>query len=124
MGKRRLKAAMPRCYADHRTADAKRLRRVYDDLASRFKDLDGVARRVALLAAESWMAYEDLGIEIERASGKRKSTLSLSRLRRRRQSAAGQFLGGLRSLEALTGGNGDGRGLDLAAMLAHQGLET
>jgi hypothetical protein len=87
--------------------------------------MDGIARRMALMTAEAWMSYEDLGIEIERARSNRKRTSKdLARLRRRRQQAAGQFLAGLRTLNGLMGGNGDGGGLDLAAALAQQRIEA
>ena len=76
------------------------------------------------MTAQVWMSYEDLSMEIAQTPGKRRSALDISRLRRRRQTAAGQFLSGLRSLEVLSNGHGDGKGLDLAAELAKQGLDT
>ncbi len=121
MGRSALKAGMPRTLPDHRSRKGKRLRRTYDDLVAKFQKIDGIVRRVALMTAEAWLAYEDLGLEIAKAQKNRRSAMDVSRLRRRRQSAAGQFLAGLRNLETLTGGDSDGKPLNLPAILAKQG---
>jgi hypothetical protein len=99
MGQRRLKAAMPRAYADHRTTAAKRLRVVYDDLGARFglAETDGVCRRVALLIARAWIAYEDVTRDLEAPH----KGLAIRRLQRRQRAALGQFTAGLRDLEEL-----------------------
>jgi len=123
MGKSALKARMPRILPNHRSVMGYRLRSVYDDIVSRFKEPDGLARRVAVMTAEAWLNYENLGIEIVQAPRRKKSATDLARLRRRRQSAAGHFLGGLRTLQALAEKNGDGD-LDLAALFAKQRLDA
>jgi hypothetical protein len=117
-----LKFKMPRVLPDHRSHEAKRLRHIYADLLARFPKIDGISRRVALMTAEAWRDYENLGLEIARGQKNRRGAMEIARLRRRRQSAAGMFLAGLRNLETLAGGKSDGRGLDIAAALAHQEL--
>ncbi len=124
MGKPALKARMPRVLPNHRTHTGYRLRQIYGDLVARLKDPDGVARRVALMTAESWLAYEDLGVEIAQAPRRKKSAVDVARMRRRRQVAAGHFLGGLRTLEALAGKNGDRKGPDLQDLLADLATDT
>ena len=112
---RALKGRMPRTLPDHRSTLAKQLRDAYDDIAGRFSLTDGVARRVALLAARAWLDYERLSRESAQLAASRpreKSrrqhhALQLSRTRRRQSSFAGQFLGGLRTLEGLSTGHGD-----------------
>jgi len=94
---------MPRLYPDHRRTIPRRLRQVYEDIATRFPLTDGVARRLAVLAARAWIDYEALSGEIAALSngrGRRKAAPMITRLRRRQAAYAGQFLGGLRSLEA------------------------
>ncbi len=113
---RSLKGRMPRTMGDHRSTAAKRLRVVYDDLQERFPLKDGVSRRVAVLAARAWLDYEKLSQETERLSASRprekdarqRAAFQLTRLRRRQSSFAGQFLGGLRTLEGLANGNDKG----------------
>jgi hypothetical protein len=120
MGKSALKARMPRVLPNHRCTYGFRLRKAFVEILAGCKEPGGVARRVALMGAESWLAYEDLGIEIAQAPRKKMSALEVSRLRRRRQIAAGHFLGALRTLEFLLNGNGDGK-FDLASELVKQG---
>ncbi len=111
---RKLKGGMPRTLGDHRSTVAKRLRHVYDDLQEKFPLKDGVSRRVAVLAARAWLDYEKLSQETERLSASRprekdarqRAAFQLTRLRRRQSSFAGQFLGGLRTLEGLSNGHG------------------
>ncbi len=111
---RALKGRMPRTLSDHRSNLAKRLRHVYDDLQEKFPLKDGVSRRVAVLAARAWLDYEKLSQETERLSASRprekdarqRAAFQLTRLRRRQSSFAGQFLGGLRTLEGLSNGHG------------------
>ncbi len=112
---RRLKGAMPRTMSDHRSTLAKRLRVIYDEIGTRFPLQDGVSRRIALLAARAWLDYEDLAKQTTR---QRKAT-EINRLRRRQATCAGQFLSGLRQLEALTT-DGHSKGFDIADALAHQ----
>ncbi len=114
---RALKSKMPRTLSDHRSTLAKRLRRVYDEIGTRYPLQDGVARRIALLAARAWLDYEDLAKQTTR----QRKAMEINRLRRRQASSAGQFLSGLRQLEALT--NGHGKGFDLATELARQRRE-
>ncbi len=76
------------------------------------------------MCAEAWRDYEDLGVQIASAKKNRRSALDIRRLKKERRLAAGHYLGGLRALGALTSNNGDGKGLDLAAELAKQGLDT
>ncbi len=106
MGKRALKAGMPRVLPNHNGTQGRRLRYAYVDLLGQVKEPGGVARRVALLGAEAWINYEDLGLELAQASRKKKSAQEISRMRRRRQAAAGHFLAALRTLEFLTNRNG------------------
>ncbi len=113
---RALKGRMPRTLGDHRSTVSKRLRVVYDDLEQRFPLRDGISRRVAVLAARAWLDYENLSEETERLSASRprekdarqRAAFQLTRLRRRQSSFAGQFLGGLRTLEGLANGNDKG----------------
>ena len=113
---RALKGRMPRTLSDHRSNLAKRLRHVYDELQEKFPLKDGVSRRVAVLAARAWLDYEKLSQETERLSASRprekdarqRAAFQLTRLRRRQSSFAGQFLGGLRTLEGLANGNDKG----------------
>ncbi len=121
---RALKGRMPRTLGDHRSTVSKRLRVVYDDLEQRFPLRDGISRRVAVLAARAWLDYENLSEETERLAASRprepearqKAAFQLTRLRRRQSSFAGQFLGGLRTLEGLSNGHGK----DSFALLAGQ----
>ena len=106
---------MPRTLSDHRGTLAKRLRRVYDEIGARYPLQDGVARRIALLAARAWVDYEELA----KATSQRRKATEINRLRRRQATCAGQFLSGLRSLEALTSDD-HGKGVDLATALAMQ----
>lgn len=124
MGKHALKARMPRVLPDHRSREAKRLREAYLEVMEKLPEANGKARRIGVMIAEAWVAYEDLGIQIARAKKNRRSALEIRRLKKERRLAAGHYLGGLRTLGALTGSNGDGKGLDLAAELAKQGLDT
>ncbi len=39
----------------------KHLHRVYEDLSARYALTDGIARRVAILAARSWLEHETVG---------------------------------------------------------------
>ncbi len=110
---RALKGRMPRTLPDHRSTLAKQLRGVYDDIGGRFSLTDGVSRRVALLAARAWLDYERLSRESEQLASHRprekdarqRVAFQLTRLRRRQSSFAGQFLGGLRTLEGLANGH-------------------
>ncbi len=112
-----LKGRMPRVLPDHRSTLAKRLRAVYDEIGKRYPLQDGVARRIALLAARAWVDYEDMA---KATSQRRKpKATEINRLRRRQATCAGQFLSGLRSLEALTS-DSDGKGVDLTTALAMQ----
>ncbi len=115
-----LKGKMPRLYPDHRRALPRRLRAVYADFEARFPLRDGISRRLAVLAAQGWLVYQDIATEANALAARRrrkgKVSADLSRLRRRQASAAGQFISGLRSLEALDAGNG--RGQDLARAIA------
>ncbi len=115
---RRLKGAMPRTLGDHRTTLAKRLRAVYDDLGQRFPLQDGVTRRVALLAARAWVDYE----EMAKATSRRRKATETNRHRRRQATCAGQFLSGLRSLEALTSNGHGGKDLALLIQQAQRGV--
>ena len=76
-----LKGKMPRVLKDHRTVFGKRLRAVYDDLAGRFPLQDGVARRIAVLAARAWLDYEDASTSMDRS--RRVKGTEANRLRRR-----------------------------------------
>jgi hypothetical protein len=86
-------------------------------------DAPGPARRIGVMAAEAWVAYEDLGVQIARAKRNKRSALEIRRLKKERRLAAGHYLGGLRALGVLAGSNSDGKGLDFAADLARQGRE-
>ncbi len=112
---RALKGRMPRTLPDHRSTLAKRLRVVYDEISKRYPLQDGVARRVALLAARAWCDYEDMA----KATSRQRKATEINRLRRRQATCAGQFLSGLRSLEALTS-DGHGKGVSIADALAMQ----
>jgi len=112
---RTLKDRMPRTLSDHRSTLAKRLRRVYDEIGTRYPLQDGVARRIALLAARAWLDYEDMVKQTTRM----RTAMEINRLRRRQATCAGQFLSGLRQLEVLTS-DGHGKGFDLAAELGRQ----
>ena len=108
---------MPRTLPDHRSTLAKQLRHVYNDIDARFPLKDGIARRVGVLVARSWLEYEQVSRESERMAAQRpreksrrqQHALQLTRSRRRQPSFAGQFLGGLRMLEGLNNGNGHDR---------------
>lgn len=119
MGKRRLKAEMPRMLPDHPSALAKRLRALYEDIAARYQLSDGLTRRVAVLTALAGLEHQAMTADVVALAGRRRATPAiLSRLRRRQAAYAGQFLAGLRTLEAMTR---DGRSAaaqtDLAALL-------
>lgn len=122
MGKHRLKEWMPRVYKDHRRAIPRRLRGVYDAIGARYSLTDEITRRVAILTALSALEHEQLTRDVSALSngqGTRGARATqLGRLRRRQASYAGQFLAGLRTLEAMTR---DGRSAaaqtDLAALL-------
>lgn len=121
MGKHALKARMPRVLPDHRSREAKRLREAYLEVMEKLPEANGKVRRIGVMTAEAWVAYEDLGIQIARAKKNKRSALEVRRLKKERRLAAGHYLGGLRTLGALTGSSGDGK-FDLAAELAKQGL--
>jgi hypothetical protein len=53
------------------------------------------------MAAEAWISYEDLGIQIARAKRNKRSALEIRRLAKGRRLAAGHYLGGMRELQAL-----------------------
>lgn len=114
---RRLKGGMPRLFKDNRCPEAKRLREIYDDIEKRFPLSDGLCRRMAGLAARAWVDYEAISRELNaltsthRLARSSKATLAVSRLRRRQSALVGSFLGGLRTLESMTGKTG---GQDLA----------
>ena len=97
------------------------LRQVYQEIADRFGLKDGVSRRIAALASQAWLNYEALGREIEsyspRTTDRKRVAASLARLRRRQSGYASAYLGGLRTLAALTGA-GAGKELDLARLLS------
>lgn len=106
---RALKGRMPRVLPDHRSALGKHLRCVYEDIGTRYELGDGIARRVAIMAARSWLEYENVSQEVAALTAKRprgKISMALTRSRRRQASYAGQFLGGLRTLQGLAEGNG------------------
>lgn len=59
-GKRRLKAAKPRRYPDHRVRDAKRWSEHYDTVAARYEPKDKLDRQMVAIAADLFLAYEDI----------------------------------------------------------------
>jgi len=75
MGRHSLKGRMPRTFTDQRCAEAHRLRVVYTDLMEKVPNPTGRARRMALLAAQSWIAYEDLSIKLDRFIRGKRSAL-------------------------------------------------
>lgn len=99
---RALKGRMPRCLPDHRSAESKRLREVYLDLVTEHHVVDGTARRLALLAAQSWLTYERLTAEINKLEGRkvgRNTVTALRRLRRQQNVSAKQFRFGVMDLK-------------------------
>jgi hypothetical protein len=66
----------------------------------------GRARRMALLAAQSWIAYEDLSIKLDRFIRGKRSALEVRRVRKERRIAVGHHLAALRELEVMAAGNG------------------
>jgi len=68
MGKHALMARMPRTLPDHRSRVAVRLREAYLSVLEKHPEPSGKARRLGLLCAESWVAFEDLGIQIAGAN--------------------------------------------------------
>ena len=118
---RQLKGGMPRLYKDSRSSAAKRLREVYQDIGNRVPLTDGLSRRIAGLAAKAWLDYEATAHELTALTTPRlrlhaKQAVIVSRLRRRQSSLARAFLGGLRTLEAMSGKTG---GQDLAKAFEH-----
>jgi len=99
---------MPRVFGDHRTTLSKRLRVIYDDIATRYPLNDGISRKVAAITAQTWLNYEECSREATQLSGRKrvheKQATILNRIRRRQSTFAGQFLGGLRTLATLTNG--------------------
>ncbi len=112
---RALKGQMPRVFGDHRSSHAKQLREVYLELNEKYLLKDGISRRIAVIVARAWLDYEAITKEVIQLSGRRRHHQKIAtmqtRLRRRQVSYAGQFLGGLRTLDALTNG---GARFDLA----------
>lgn len=98
---RALKGRMPRCLPDHRATEAKRLREVFLDLTAKYHVADGTMRRVALLAAQSWLSYERITAEIHRLEARqngRGTVQALRRLRRQQKAEAKQFRFGVADL--------------------------
>jgi hypothetical protein len=116
-GRHALKARMPRLFPDHRSSPARRLRRVYDDVAARFELRDGLARQVALMTAVAFADHLDLVAQVatlqtsSRGSGKERAAI-LNRLRRRQGKAAGQYLAGLKTLATLASSSGHSPSLE------------
>lgn len=107
---------MPRLFADNRRPEAKRFREIYQDIQARYPLEDGISRRIAALTAKAWLDYEQVSKELTPLTKKilartAKRALSINRLRRRQASLVSAFLGGLRTLETMTGKAG---GQDLA----------
>lgn len=101
MGKHALKMRMPRVLPDHRSAEAGRLRTVYCEVMEKLSTPPAPARRIGLMCAEAWRDYEDLGIQIARAKKNKRSAVEIRRLRKERRLAAGNYLGGMRELQAM-----------------------
>ncbi len=106
-----LKGKMPRVLKDHRSHAGKVLREGFDALMSQFKLDDPISRRVAVMVEQSWLEYTGISKElndlVSRPRRGKDQTLALARLRRRRDSVAGRYLGGLRTLTTLAAGNGN-----------------
>ena len=110
-GKRRLKAAMPRRFKDHRTTDAKRWSAVYAAIAERYPPADALGRKLTAVAADLLCQYEDL-----QAAGKA--------ARKRNASAARKTTGLLFGmLRVLASSNGSEPEEDLAQTLARLARE-
>jgi len=91
---------MPRLFDDCRCTNHRRLRAIYRDLEAQFGLTTGVARRIAILAARSWLDYEAASQELERPH----KAPTARRLRRLQRSHAGAYLSAVKSLEALGAG--------------------
>ncbi len=115
-----LKRGMPRVLKDHRSHTGKQLREGYDALIAQFKLQDHpIGRRVAVMTEQAFLEYRTLSAELDDLVGRRRRgkehALTIARLRRRRDSVAGRYLGGLRTLTGLAAGNGHD---DLARLIA------
>ncbi len=79
------------------------------------------------MTEQAWLEYRTLSAELDDLAARprrgKDRGLAIARLRRRRDSVAGRYLGGLRTLTGLAISNGYGKGLDLAAELAKQEVE-
>lgn len=112
-----LKGRLPRHCADHRTATAKALRRLYDDLVGSFPVSDGLGRREALLTASAWLRWEQLSVDLDRLRTRktgRGTALAIRRLERAQARALAGYRGGLERLRELTE---PAPGMDLARRL-------
>lgn len=114
-----LKGKMPRVLKDHRSHIGKQLREGYDALMARFNLQDSIGRRLAVMVEQSWLEYRTISAELDdlarRPRKGKERVLAIARLRRRRDSVAGRYLGGLRTLTGLAVGNGHE---DLARLIA------
>ena len=106
-----LKGKMPRVLKDHRSHIGKQLREGFDALITRFNLDDPIGRRVAVMTEQAFLEYRTLSAELDDLVGRRRRgkdhTMTITRLRRRRDSVAGRYLGGLRTLTSLAEGNGN-----------------
>ena len=103
-----LKGRMPRLFPDNRRPEAKRFREVYEDIEGKYTLEDGISRRIAALTAKAWLDFEQISRELAPLTKKilprtSKRALSVNRLRRRQASLVGMFLGGLRTLDSISG---------------------
>jgi len=119
-----LKGKMPRILPNHRTGPARQIREVYNEIAERFALNDGVARRVAVLAAKAWLDYLAVGEELAKIPAPKstrggKALAMIARMRRRQAAHVGQYLAGLRALAVMT--NAPEKAFNLLDELARQG---
>jgi hypothetical protein len=104
---------MPRCCDDHRRTEGRRISAVFAELMEGLPGAPRLARRVALLAAQAFVSYQDVTLQIGRARRNKRSAVEIRRLEKQRRLSAGNFLQGLRELQAMVDRDGN-RPPDLA----------
>jgi hypothetical protein len=109
-----------RWYAEH-----------YQDLAHRFGPFDSMLRNYAGSLAALWVAWREAteaAVQGQRlrqiGKGRRPSAAQIERLKRRQGLAWISYDGGLKRFGELVSRNGDGKPLDLAALLARQRVDA
>lgn len=128
---RRLRSGAPRLLGHHGGRRGRWFDEHYRDLARRYAPFDPMLRNYAGSLAALWVAWRESTEAViaaqevrQEGKGRRPSVAQIERLKRRQGLAWISYDGALKRFGELVSRNDDGKGLDLAADLARQGLDT